>query len=73
MRLRPLALRPGAALGVCAISGPVRDPEALEHNVAWFESRGLRVRRAPHLGARHGYLAGADDERLAAAQTRADQ
>jgi len=41
----------------------VRDPEALESNIAWFERRGLRVRRAAHLLARRGYLAGSDDER----------
>jgi muramoyltetrapeptide carboxypeptidase len=63
-RLRPRALAPGASLGVCATSGPVRDPEALEAGIAWFESQGLRVRRAPHLASRRGYLAGSDDERL---------
>jgi muramoyltetrapeptide carboxypeptidase len=43
----------------------VRDPEALESNIAWLEREGVRVRRAPHLLARRGYLAGSDDERLA--------
>jgi muramoyltetrapeptide carboxypeptidase len=51
-------------VGVCATSGPVRDPAALEAGIAWLEARGLRVRRAPHLGARRGYLAGDDEERL---------
>ena len=63
--LRPRALRPAAALGVCATSGPVRSPEALEAGIAWFEAHGVRVRRAPHLDARRGYLAGGDAERLA--------
>jgi muramoyltetrapeptide carboxypeptidase len=63
-RLRPHALAPNAWIGVCATSGPVRDPAALEAGIAWFESQGLRVRRAPHLGSRRGYLAGSDDERL---------
>jgi muramoyltetrapeptide carboxypeptidase len=63
-RLRPRALRPGQWIGVCATSGPVRDSAALEAGIAWLETQGHRVRRAPHLGARRGYLAGEDGERM---------
>ena len=63
--LKPRPLAPGAAVGVCAPSGPVRDPEALERGLAWLAGEGFEVRCAPHLHARTGYLAGSDDERLA--------
>ncbi len=62
---RPRAVAPGAVVGVCAPAGPVLRPEAIDSGVAWLEAQGWRVRRAPHLLARAGYLAGSDDERLA--------
>ena len=61
---KPEPLVPGAGVGVCAPSGPVRDPEALERGIGWLADQGFEVRRAPHLYARDGYFAGRDDQRL---------
>ncbi len=59
----PPPLRPGDLIGVAAPAGPV-EPVALEAGIAYLESRGYRVRRGRHLERRHGYLAGADTDRL---------
>jgi muramoyltetrapeptide carboxypeptidase len=62
--LRPRALRPGDAIGVCAPAGPVMSSEALEQGLAWLGSLGHPLVLAPNLRARAGYLAGDDDLRL---------
>ncbi len=59
---KPLALRPGATLGIAAPGGPV-DREALLAGVALLEGRGFRTRMRDDLFARHGYLAGDDARR----------
>ena len=59
---RPPALRPGATIGVAAISGPV-DPDRLAAGIAVLERKGYRVVRAPNLAARRAFLAGTDAER----------
>jgi muramoyltetrapeptide carboxypeptidase len=61
-KARPL--RPGGRIGVCAPAGPVDLPRLLPR-VRALEQRGYRTVLAPHLEARHGYLAGSDEERLA--------
>jgi muramoyltetrapeptide carboxypeptidase len=61
--LRPRALGERATIGVCAPAGPV-DPERLAQGIAWLEREGFSVRCAPHVEARNGFLAGADDDRL---------
>jgi muramoyltetrapeptide carboxypeptidase len=61
--LIPPPLRPGDLIGVAAPAGPV-EPVALEAGIGYLEACGYRVRRGRHLGRRHGYLAGNDDERL---------
>ncbi len=62
--LRPRALARGAAVGVCAPSGPV-NAECVAAGIAWLESEGFRVRAGRHLHDRRGYLAGADASRAA--------
>lgn len=62
--MRPRALRPGDAIGVCAPSGPV-NPDVLDACVAWLGEQGHPVVLAKNLRARAGYLAGTDAERLA--------
>ncbi len=62
--LRPRALRPERAIGVCAPSGPV-DVATLDAGLAWLAAQGHPVVVAKHARARTGYLAGSDAERLA--------
>ncbi|HEY7370375.1 MAG TPA: LD-carboxypeptidase, partial [Thermoanaerobaculia bacterium] len=58
----PPALRPGATIGVAAVSGPVEEP-ALEAGLSHLEKGGYRVREASNLRAREGFLAGDDAAR----------
>ena len=62
--LRPRALRPERAIGVCAPSGPV-DVETLDAGLAWLAKQGHPVVVAKNVRARAGYLAGSDAERMA--------
>jgi len=58
----PPRLRPGATIGIAAISGPVR-PDRLAGGVSALERRGYRVVLARNVRARRGFLAGSDRER----------
>jgi muramoyltetrapeptide carboxypeptidase len=64
---RPAILPPplvrGDRIGIAAPAGPVRR-DALESGVAYLEARGFGIVPGAHLHARHGYLAGSDEERL---------
>ena len=60
--IRPPRLRPGATIGIAALSGPV-EPERLAAGVFRLEKRGYRVVTAGNVAARQGFLAGSDSER----------
>ena len=62
--VRPPRLRPGATIGVAAISGPV-DEDRLGRGVASLERRGYRVVLASNVRSRHLFLAGSDEDRAA--------
>jgi muramoyltetrapeptide carboxypeptidase len=55
-------LRPGATIGVAAVSGPA-DEGALDHGLAYLRGRGYQIREASNLRFRKGFLAGTDAER----------
>ena len=59
----PRAVPRGATIGICAPASPVDEPP-LREGTAWLEREGYRVRCAPNLRARCGYLAGTDADRL---------
>jgi muramoyltetrapeptide carboxypeptidase len=54
--VRPPRLRPGATIGVAAVSGPV-EPDRLEAGVAVLERRGYRVVVDRNAHRRTGFLA----------------
>lgn len=58
----PSFLQPGDPLAVAAPSGVV-DRRRLEAGLRYLRGKGHPVRIAPHLAARHGYLAGEDELR----------
>ena len=62
MPIRPPRLRPGATIGVAAVSGPV-DESRLSAGVAALERRGYRVVLGANILTRAGFLAGSDRER----------
>lgn len=64
MEIRPAPLRPGDEVMLVSPSGPTR-PERVARGVELLTGWGLRVTTAPHVFDRHGYLAGADADRLA--------
>ena len=59
---KPPALRPGATLGVAAVSGPV-DTARLELGLARLRARGYGIVEASNLRRRYGLFAGTDQER----------
>jgi muramoyltetrapeptide carboxypeptidase len=62
--LKPRALVPELAIGVCAPAGPI-DPDVLERGLTWLAAQGHPVVVGKNVRARNGYLAGTDDERMA--------
>lgn len=61
---KPSRLRPGAAVALIAPASPVSD-EKLEKALTNLAALGFRVKEGVSLRARHGYLAGPDEARLA--------
>lgn len=62
----PRALRPGAVIGLVALSSPQRDESRLERGIRYLESLGYRVQLGRHTYRRYrDYLAGTDAERCA--------
>lgn len=64
MMKRPPRLRRGDTIGIIAPSSPV-DVDQLERSLAFLEQLGLRWRFGKHVCDARGYLAGADEDRLA--------
>jgi muramoyltetrapeptide carboxypeptidase len=60
----PPALRPGATIGIAAVSGPVDEPR-LERGEERLRAKGYRIVEAPNLRRRTRLFAGEDAERLA--------
>lgn len=58
----PRRLRPGASIGVAAVSGPV-DEERLGRGLESLRNRGYRIFEASNLWHRRGFLAGTDEDR----------
>jgi muramoyltetrapeptide carboxypeptidase len=61
--LRPRRLQPGDTIGLVAPSGAIyeRAPYELAHEA--LKALGFKVREGAHLRARHGHLAGTDEQR----------
>lgn len=60
--IKPPRLRPGATIGVAAVSGPV-DETRLDAGLMVLRSKGYRIVEAANLRRRDGFLAGTDAER----------
>lgn len=69
--LRPRALRPGARIALIAPAGPL-SPERIDRSAERCRSLQLEPVLYPSAGARHRYLAGTDDQRLADLQAAFD-
>lgn len=63
--VRPNRLAPGARIALVAPAGPLLERDDLARAVALCRALGYEPALSPGAGRRLGYLAGADDERLA--------
>jgi muramoyltetrapeptide carboxypeptidase len=63
MLLKPDRLQFGDAVGVVAPASPPPDPRNLDRAVAAIEKLGFKVKLAPNVRKRSGFLAGSDRER----------
>lgn len=63
MPIYPRRLEPGDTIGIVAPASPPPDPENVDRAVANLEKLGFRVKLAPNVRKRHGFLAGNDRER----------
>lgn len=61
--LKPRRLEIGQTIGVAAPSSPPNEPEGIRFAIEIVKSLGFKVKPAPHLFDRHGYLAGEDEAR----------
>jgi len=63
MLIRPRQLAPGDTLGIVAPASAPPDPTAIDRAVAVLETLGFRIKLAPKVRRRHGFLAGSDRDR----------
>jgi len=63
MLIRPKRLEPGDTIGVVAPASAPPDPNNLDRAVSTLERLGYKIRLAPNVRRRWGYLAGRDRER----------
>jgi muramoyltetrapeptide carboxypeptidase len=63
MPIRPRRLQPGDTIGIAAPASPPPDPNNIDRGVAALEAMGFKVRLAPNVRKRWGFLAGSDRER----------
>ena len=68
MLIRPRHLSPGDTLGIIAPASAPPDSRAIDRSVGVLEALGFKVKLAPNVRQRHGYLAGSDRERAAAVE-----
>jgi muramoyltetrapeptide carboxypeptidase len=63
MPIRPPHLRPGDTLGIVAPASAPADPKNIDRGVLALEQLGFKVKLAPHVRKRLGFLAGNDRDR----------
>ena len=63
MLIRPRHLSPGDTLGIIAPASAPPEPKAVDQAVDALKHLGFRVKLAPNVHKRHGFLAGTDRER----------
>ena len=62
--IKPEKLKAGDMIGIVAPASRPTHPSALNQGVRSIENLGFRVKVAPHVLDRHGFLAGTDQDRL---------
>lgn len=64
MTQKPQKLNIGDTIGIISPAGAIKETEQFHNAVRYIESRGYRIKIAPHALNKAGYLAGNDAERL---------
>jgi muramoyltetrapeptide carboxypeptidase len=64
MKIKPSKLNPGETIGIISPAGAAKDINQLNNAVKYFEQNGYKVKTAPHMLDKKGYLAGEDKNRL---------
>ena len=64
MKIKPEKLNKGDTIGVISPAGSLVDGEGIKKAVNYFEAQGFKVKIAPHVEDKKGYLAGEDSCRL---------
>jgi muramoyltetrapeptide carboxypeptidase len=59
----------GDTIGLIAPASPPAEPQTIDRAIAALEKAGFKVKPGKNLRARHGFLAGSDDERAADVMT----
>jgi len=63
MLIRPKRLGAGDTIGIIAPASAPPDPKTVDRSVAALEQLGFKVKLAPNVRKRHGFLAGSDRDR----------
>lgn len=63
MLIRPKRLQPGDTLGIISPASAPPDPKNIDRSVTVLEQLGFKVKLAPNVRKRRGFLAGSDRER----------
>ena len=61
--LHPPRLQPGNTIGIISPSGAIYESQSYEVAVESMQALGLKVKLGEHVKARHGHLAGTDEQR----------
>ncbi|HSA06430.1 MAG TPA: LD-carboxypeptidase [Candidatus Gastranaerophilales bacterium] len=64
MKIKPQKLNPGDTIGVISPSGALKEEKLFNNAVKYFETKGFKIKTAPHALDKNAYLAGKDCDRL---------
>lgn len=64
MPVLPQKLKKGDTIGIISPAGIVKDQKLWESTKKYFETKGYKVKIAPHAGDKNAYLAGKDENRF---------
>ncbi len=64
MKIKPEKLNKGDTIGVISPAGCIAERDLFDNAVKYFESRGYKIKTAPHVFDQNAYLAGKDADRL---------
>ena len=64
LKIKPQKLNKGDTIGIISPAGAIKEKKLFDNAVKYFESKGYKVKTAPHVLDTKDYLAGNDENRL---------